>query len=288
MGDSVGIQISQTMEEMLGGKPENRKVYRHCCDDKESLHISAPTHGGGVIAGWRLVGMLLKENLNKKMPNNGRGWRMEDVHNITRHTYTITTPDESSGGYSNYANGGKQQERQLLENTRQVGSFDVLLFHIPIGWIKDYDSINKITLMETVLLAGELFGVETVVFNVPSFMNNILTSRHLQSLRAAQNRVIQFSKDFVPRNKPNSTTTSSVKHVLTLRTDRLMDETMEWNARLMGMIPNEATSNKAGNATTGTAATVNDEHDWRPWKGSTVTQSLSITWLRHAQHCQVA
>jgi hypothetical protein len=282
MGDSVGIQISQTLEEMLGGKPENRKVFRYWQKDRECLHISAPTRGGGVIAGYRLLNMLLMENLNKPLPNRGPGWRMEDVHDITHHTYNTTTPDEEYTGYSDYhANGEEQPQRHLLvERTRQVGSFDVLFFHIPIGWMRDYNTINNKTMMETVLLAGELFGVETIVFNVPSFTNNIIRAKHLQSLRAAQNRILQFSKDFVTPNKPNSTTPSSVKHVLTLRTDRLLDETMEWNARLMGMIPNAATvstSSKARNATTNTTTAMesDDEHDWRlvtvePLKHNTV------------------
>jgi hypothetical protein len=59
MGDSVGIQISQTMEEMLGGKPENRKVYRYCRPKvkREALHISAPpcTMGGRLFAGLACV-----------------------------------------------------------------------------------------------------------------------------------------------------------------------------------------------------------------------------------------
>jgi hypothetical protein len=57
--------------------------------------------------------------------------------------------------------------------------------------------------METVLLAGELFGVETIVFNVPGFSNNIITAQHIQSLRQVQHRVVQFAKDFVSSpNKP--------------------------------------------------------------------------------------
>jgi hypothetical protein len=276
MGDSVAMQISQTLEEMLGGtNPENhRKVYRYTLGEREGLHVSAPIRGGGVIAGWRLLGMLLKENLNAKMPIEGPGWKMEDVHKILQHTYN-TTSIKSMGDFNyTYTNGGQQQQRRVETATQvMIGSFDVLLFHIPIGWIRDYNSINNITLMETVLLAGELFGVETVVFNVPSFTNNILTAQHLQSLRAAQNRVVQFAKDFEQNqamNTTTATTTTTVRRVLTLRMDRLMDQTMEWNARLMGMIPSETTAMVETTATTLAAATSaisatseDDEIDWR-------------------------
>jgi hypothetical protein len=278
MGDSVAMQISQSLEEMLGADDNpaenHRKVYRYTTGVREGVHISAPIRGGGVVAGWRLLGMLLKENLNAKMPIAGPGWKMEDVYQITHHPYNNMS-NKLEGEY-NYTHGRMQQQQRLAEKTTtqvMVGSFDVLLFHIPIGWIREYNSINNGTLMETVLLAGELFGVETVVFNVPSFTNNILTAQHLQSLRAAQNRVLQFANDFVP-NTINSTTTNAtttVRRVLTLRMDRLMDQMMEWNARLMGLIPNSTTTTTSSTTTIGTEAAAatstatsdEDENDWR-------------------------
>jgi hypothetical protein len=52
MGDSVGMQISQALEEMLGAIPKNRKVYRYSWKISEGLHVTAPIQGGGVVAGW--------------------------------------------------------------------------------------------------------------------------------------------------------------------------------------------------------------------------------------------
>jgi hypothetical protein len=266
MGDSVAMQISQSLEEVLGATPKNRHVYRYSFGPNEGLHISAPIRGGGVVAGWRLLGMLLRHNVHRKLPNVGPGWSRQDVYNVTHHVYNATTND-------NYTSKGKQQQQKTETTTptsRQqvVGSFDVLLFHIPIGWIQNYESINRDTLMETVLLAGELFGVETVVFNVPSFTNNIVTAQQLQSLRAVQNRVVQFANDFavlLSASRNSNTTTTTVRHVLTLRMDRLMDETMEWNARLMGMrIPNATEITTLSTATTAKGTTTaNAETDWR-------------------------
>jgi hypothetical protein len=140
--------------------------------------------------------------------------------------------------------------------------------------------------METVLLAGELFGVETVVFNVPSFTNNIITAQHLQSLREAQHRVIQFSKDYIPPNMANTTSTmTTVQHVLTLRMDRLMDETMEWNARLMGMIPNVTTVGTISTAAA-TNITSSDENDWRLVSLEALNPKGKTKFVRHvAQSC---
>jgi hypothetical protein len=283
MGDSVGMQVSQTLEEVLGANPKHRKVYRYSGGDREGLHVSAPIHGGGVVAGWRMIDMLLQKNLNGAMPIEGPGWKMEDVHKITHHQYNTTSNQSAVDDYNYTKSGGKQQQQQLEEPTTTtqvitIGSFDVLLFHIPIGWIRDRDSINSSTLLETVLLAGELFGVETVVFTVPSFTNNIMTAQHLQSLRAAQNRVVQFAKDFVPNlamNTPAATNTT-VRHVLVLRMDQLMDQTMEWNARLMGM--NVTT---AAETTTTKNSSVNENDDWRlvslvPAKGRNMNHSHHV------------
>jgi hypothetical protein len=301
MGDSVAMQISQTIEEMLGAKLENRQVYRYIRGSgdndtlRESLHVSAPIRGGGVVAGWRLLGMLLHDNLNKHLPNFGPGWRMQDVYKILHHTYNTSSnlhtynTSHKSKDYI-YRNGGKQQE--LVENTRRqqkVDSFDVLLFHIPIGWIKDKNSINNITLMETVILAGQLFGVETVVFNVPSFTNNIVTAQQLKSLIQVQYRIVQFSQDFVPSKEE-----TTVQHVLTLRMDRLMDETMEWNARLMGMIPNISTTTTrtptnraaAAAAAINSTTTIDDENDWRLVSVQPLNRRMTYIHTNHvAQTC---
>lgn len=109
MGDSVGMQLSHSLEELMGGSESSRTVYRYSWGDTEGLHISAPTKGGGVLAGWRILGLFLASSLDKPLPNVGGGWRMEDVYKITNHTF-------------------KNQRGQV----ERVGSFDVYLFFIPI------------------------------------------------------------------------------------------------------------------------------------------------------------
>ena len=228
MGDSVGMQLSQSLEELMGGSESSRTVYRYSWGDTEGLHISAPTKGGGVLAGWRILGLFLASSLDKPLPNVGGGWRMEDVYKITNHTF-------------------KNQRGQV----ERVGSFDVYLFFIPIGWIKKHDKINKQTLLTMVLLVARLFGVETIVLMVPSFSNNVVNPKQFQDLRALQQRVIQFAQvDFPSRRRGRD---SSVKHVIALRMDRLMEETMEWNARILGL---NVTSS-------GLHANVVTEDDWR-------------------------
>jgi hypothetical protein len=56
MGDSVGIQLSQTLEDAMGADPCARRVLRYSWGNEgsghEGLHVSAPIQGSGAIAGW--------------------------------------------------------------------------------------------------------------------------------------------------------------------------------------------------------------------------------------------
>ena len=93
-------------------------------------------------------------NIGLPLPNAGRGWTMDDVYRITDHSY-------------NNSQGGMER----------VDSFDVLFFHPPPldGFSTMYDTVNRDSLMELVLLAGKLFRVETVVssLSMPSFTNMV-------------------------------------------------------------------------------------------------------------------
>jgi hypothetical protein len=51
IGDSVGLQYSQGMEEVCEATAENRQVLRYSWGEHEGIHVSAPVSGGGVIAG---------------------------------------------------------------------------------------------------------------------------------------------------------------------------------------------------------------------------------------------
>jgi hypothetical protein len=120
MGDSVGIQFSQTLEMAMGADPCARKVLGYSWGRKEGaghegLHVSTPIEGGGTIAGWRINGILQRAGENKPGPNACcGGWSREDSHKLPRHNYTTTV--------------GKN-------TTTTIGSFDVLIFRIPHGWV---------------------------------------------------------------------------------------------------------------------------------------------------------
>ena len=111
--------------------------------------------------------------------------------------------------------------------------------------------------MEMVLFAGKIFGVETVVLSVPSFTNNVPNPSEFEYLRAMQQRVMQFVPVDFPayqrqqqqQQQQNGKNTTTVKHVMGLRLDRLIDEVIEWNARIISLNVNTSTAHA--------------ENDWR-------------------------
>ena len=64
IGDSVGMQLSQAMQEATVAIRENRQVVRFAYGTTESVHIASPVMGGGAIAGIRMTGMFTAKLMN--------------------------------------------------------------------------------------------------------------------------------------------------------------------------------------------------------------------------------
>jgi hypothetical protein len=215
MGDSVSMQCSQGFEEAAGALPAHRSVLRYLWERHESLTVSAPVQGGGVVAGWRITGLLNRRRENKPLPNsNGGGWVRKDVHNLTAHTYNATTNDQ-----------GEEES----EESKAVGSFDVMVIRIPHGWMT-LDQISEKALKRTVHLAHELFGVSSIVFMSLPFINNVHTMESLRLL----NETNALIRDFVRKWENSGDAARGVKHLLLLEFGDFVDSLMEWNSRLMG------------------------------------------------------
>jgi hypothetical protein len=215
MGDSVSVQNSQGFEEAAGALYTHRVVLRNSWGRNEGLTVSAPVRGGGVVAGWRLTGLLSHRRENKPLPNaRGGGWVRSDVHNLMAHIYNATTND---------------QGEEELEEPKAVESFDVMVIQIPQGWMT-LDQISEEALNETVHLAHELFGVSSIVFISLPFINNVLTMEDLRLLNE-KNTLI---RDFVRKWEKSVDAGSGVEHLLLLEFGDFVDSLMEWNARLMG------------------------------------------------------
>ena len=212
MGDSVGIQLSQTLEEAMGADPCARKVIRYSwwgkagsASPNEGLHVSAPIQGGGVMAGWRITGILNKDGENKKGPNACcGGWSREDSRKLLHQNYTVDNV------------------------TMPIDSFDVLIFRIPHGWI-GLDHVTEKKLLEMIELASELFGVNTVMILTLPYINNVKTLGDIRQLKDTNDMIHKFSQNWPSAGK------HGVDRVQVLDFATFGDSLMEWNARLMGM-----------------------------------------------------
>jgi hypothetical protein len=210
MGDSVSLHYSQGFEEAAGAQHAQRTVIRYAFRVHEGLHVSAPVRGGGVVAGWRITGLLRRKGENEPLPNEkGGGWVREDVRNLTALTYNVTND-------------------QGEEASKTVGSFDAMVIRIPHGWIP-LEEITAKVLNETVQLAHELFGVSVIVFVSMPFVNNVVTKKDLRMLKEKNDLL----RDFV-RSWQTDAAAGGVKHLLLLEFGDFADSLMEWNARLMG------------------------------------------------------
>jgi hypothetical protein len=213
MGDSVGIQFSQAFEGAVGGY--NRSVIRETSFYElegydvhlEGLH-SAPTTGGGWIAGWRITGMLRQDGEGKPLPNEpGGGWWKEDAVALADHMY--------------------QQGRS---KSRVEPEFDSLVFRIPQGWISS-EAVNTETMQETIRVAHGLFGVRSVIFVTLPLCNNYRNASDVKAMQEANERIANFAKNYQPTNNNGK----SVQHVMFLDFGQLVWELISWNARLIGM-----------------------------------------------------
>jgi hypothetical protein len=168
------------------------------------LHVSAPIQGGGVMAGWRITGILQREGENKKGPNRCcGGWSREDSRKLLRHNYTVDN------------------------TTMTIDSFDVLIFRIPHGWI-GLDLVTKEKLQEMIELASELFGVKTVMILSLPYINNVKTLGDVRQLKDTNDMIRKLSQNW-PSGK------HGVDRVQVLDFATFGDSLMEWNGRLMGM-----------------------------------------------------
>ena len=186
MGDSVGMQLSHLFQHQ-GGSVTKRvlKTYSDTTGAKEWISLTH-TQGGGVIAGYRILGFLTRSGLSLRLPplssggSGGGGWRYEDVARL------------------------KSQRFPLSQYT---GLFDTLIFRIPQVWI----GLHQVTfhnLRETVENAQALFNVSTVIFTNLPIINNYNETSKLIHLKTANEEIRSFVKHWqtnvttVNKNKP--------------------------------------------------------------------------------------
>ena len=181
VGDSVLMQFHQVLEEALqppatttttggaglgnGNRHETdpyRTIYQEAWRDHESVVVAAPVNGGGVLAGFRMTGLLLEEGRGKPPPNANPnpkdasgGWIPEHVRQILDHNYTTTTTAIT-------ITGSGETTTTTTSTTQSIGSFDVMIYRVPHGWLQA-SVVTRERLEKSLSLARELFGVRTII-----------------------------------------------------------------------------------------------------------------------------
>ena len=117
------------------------------------------------------------------------------------------------------------------------GDFDVFVFRIPSPSWSKLEEVTEETLRGNLELANQLFGVKVVVFTSMHDCNNILTQKDREEMEHRNRLVSRFARNWTQtHNKDNQKGEGGggVHTVYVLDQGRLIDELMEWNARLLG------------------------------------------------------
>lgn len=254
MGDSVGIQYSQALQEATDAHHSDRKVLRYSWGEHEGIHIASPVRGGGAIAGWRITGMLREEQIDnhKQMPNSGGGgWMKGDVKIIKRALATMSKQQNSSDislsseslqpslcevpeatakrvTVVEPAADGQDDKNECLEE-----DFDIVIHQFPFGWLEKptTESITYEKIHEAVQLSHKYFGAKTVILQTIPVQNNVIDM--ITELEAVNNAIFNYSNSYeYVDNK------ISVQNVLVMDVAKFSYELFAHNAAALGMITN--------------------------------------------------
>jgi len=207
IGDSVGVQLAQAFDEMVGGKElESRTVVWEAWRGHDGGTVVAPTRGGGVSALWRMTGLLSKKMKGKPPANSGGGGWSDKEPNLLLANYDKTKADI---------------------NDQTIGSYDTVVFRVMHGWMK-IDEITHERLVEAVELAHELLGAETVVLMTVPFTNNVKTFGDLMKVKLINEDMRNIAEGWQLREH------AGVRHVLVLEYETFYNHIIWTSARHLG------------------------------------------------------
>lgn len=178
LGDSVGIQFSQALQEAVGAEVQNRHVVKYSWRNHEGVHLAQPVRGGGAVAGYRITGMFTlkqKDNHFQLAPVPGGGWMQEHVDMLKD---AMMMNKKTSSFHNN--------------------DFDVLIMQFPYGWLErpKEQSFTHETLMEAIITSHKVFGVKTVILQTVPVQNNVENlHRELVTINSA---ISDFVNHFSP------------------------------------------------------------------------------------------
>jgi len=253
MGDSLGAQLSEYLQHvvLVGSRSNNdNAVVLKRLNNRPSIHVAAPLitdgnnnrssaialKGSGAIAGYTMIGMFLPEQHGWAPANFNRGWSLDYVKGLRDYVSNATSSSLTTTTLKKNITLGLQMENYVVSASAS-GDFDVFVFRIPSpSWIK-LEEVTEESLRATLELANQLFGVRVVVFISMGYCNNILTQKDQEEMKYRNRLVFRFARNWTETHNSNNQKGEGgggVHTVYVLDQGRLIDELMEWNARLLG------------------------------------------------------
>jgi len=192
VGDSVGIQFSQALQEAAGANTADRHVVKYAWRDHEGVHLASPVSGGGAVAGFRITGLFRysqKDNHFQLAPISGGGWMQQHV-DMLKEAVVNSTATAAGETKTKPAKGGAGAAEQ--------GNFDVVIHQFPYGWLERPPEIHftQEALFDAVNTSHHVFGAKTVILQTVPLQNNVFDMK--QELINVNNAIFDFSNNYIP------------------------------------------------------------------------------------------
>lgn len=192
IGDSVGIQFSQALQEATGAHPTDRHVIKYSWRKHEGVHLASPVLGGGAVAGFRITGMLKekqKDNRHQLAPTPGGGWMSADVKSLN---------EALAHSHNKISTSLSGHENEEIRDTREKGNFDVAVFQFPFGWMEKpvADLFTFDALMDAINTCHAQFGAKTVILQTVGMQNNVIDLK--SEIVAIYRAIYTFSNTYEP------------------------------------------------------------------------------------------
>jgi len=204
MGDSVSIQISEAMDEMMGAHEyQSRHQLWEAYPGADGGTRVAPTRGGGLQGAWRITALLAKHAQGGPDTKNapGGGWNYHQVFPFLRHVY-------------------EWEGRNVT-----VEKLDVVVFRVMHGWMKLHE-ITRERVVHAAEFAHTLLGADTMVFLTVPFTNNVDTAVTLEGINKINDMIRDVANNWHLDHEDT--------HVLVMEYGAYINHVIWTNARHIG------------------------------------------------------
>ena len=192
VGDSVGIQFAQALQEATGALSENRHVVYHSWRQHEGVTVASPVRGGGAAAGFRITGLLKEKQKNNQYqlaPVPGGGWMSSNVTSLKE--AIADSQMKKRPGHTNVSNN---------DININAGDLDVIILQFPFGWLEKpaLDLFTEDALMDAINTSHKAFGAKTIILQTIPIQNNVMDMK--KELHSINNAIYEFAHKYNPPN----------------------------------------------------------------------------------------